>query len=195
MDAGETDPRQSEAGPIDAARLLNGDAKLVRAKACRDVRMALRVDVRIHPKRHPGRQSFGTRDGRDPVDLTRRLRVDGADATGDCMGQFIARLPDPGQDDIRSLEARVQRHPHFAAGVRVGTTPHRPQQPHDRERGVRLQRVVNTMRVRRERIVDRAIGRLDRAGAIEVHGRANGVDDVGNANAVAVQAGGRRNER
>ena len=73
----------------------------------------------------------------------------------------------------------------LSAGVGVDAAAERAQQPHQRERRVRLQRVVDGVRIVGERGVDRPIGVPDGLRAVDVDGRAHAFDDGLHADAVA----------
>ena len=88
--------------------------------------------------------------------------------------ELRGRLADAGEDDLRRNEAGAQRDVDLAAGVRVGGAAEAAQQPRDGQRRVRLQRVVDRVRMRGERVVDRAIAARDRRGAVDVERRAIG---------------------
>ena len=85
----------------------------------------------------------------DPLELALRLRVDGLDAEIDRLRQLRGGLADAGEDDLRRNESGAQRDVDLAAGVRVGAAAQAAQQPRDRQRRVRLERVVHRVRIRR----------------------------------------------
>ena len=114
------------------------------------------------------------RDGVDALELARRLGVDGLDAEVDRLRQLGVRLADAGEDDLRRDEAGAQRDVDLAAGVGVGAAAEAAQQARDRQRRVGLERVVQRVRVRRERLVDGAVARGDGRGAVDVERRAVG---------------------
>ena len=89
------------------------------------------------------------------VDLAERLGVDRADAEGDRALELGARLADAGEDDVGRVEAGAQGDLDLAAGVGVGAGAEPPQAPHDVERGVGLDRVVQPMRTPAKRGVER----------------------------------------
>ena len=112
------------------------------------------------------------RDRGDAIELAGGFGVDGADASRDRVLELVARLADAGEDDVRRREARALRDRDLAAGVRIGAAAERAQQAYDRQRRVRLQRVMDRVRVRCERVVDGAIRFADRARAVDVGRRA-----------------------
>ena len=134
-----------------------GDAELVGLQPGRNVRVAARVDVRVDAQRDAGARLPLAREQVDPLELAFRFRVDGLDAEVDRLRQLRGRLADAGEDDLRGNEAGAQRDVDLAAGVGVRAGAKRAQQPRDRERRVRLERVVQRVRIATERVVDRAI--------------------------------------
>ena len=131
-----------------------GDAELVGLQACRDVRVAPRVDVGVHADGDPRAGLALARQRVDPLDLAGRLHVDRPDAELDRLRQLGGRLADAGEDDLRRDEPGAQRDVDLTAGVRIGVAAQRPQQPHDRERRVGLQRVMDRVRIGGEGLVD-----------------------------------------
>ena len=112
------------------------------------------------------------RQGVDPLDLARRLHVDRPHAELDRLRQLGGRLADAGEDDLWRDEPGAQRDVDLTTRVRIGVAAERPQEPHDRERRVGLQRVMNRVRIGGEGLVDGPVpGRYCRA-AVDVEGRA-----------------------
>src|SRR5215510_13259849 len=147
--------------------------------------MAPRIDVRIDPESHTGDTAVRPRNRRDAVELSRGLRIDGANSVCDRVLELLARLADAGEHDLLRRKSRTLSDGNFAAGVGIGAASERPEQPRDRKGRVRFQRVVDRVRVRRERLVDAAIAFADRARAVYVSGCACAFDDRLDADAVA----------
>ena len=78
-----------------------GDAELVGLQAGRDVRMAPRVDVGVHPQRDARARLPLARQHVDPLELPFRLGVDRPDAEVDRLRQLRRGLADAGEDDLR----------------------------------------------------------------------------------------------
>jgi hypothetical protein len=171
--------------PIDRTRLLQRHAELVRLQAGGNIRMTLRVDIGIDPYRDPRDTLLRACDGGNAIEFTRRFGVDRADALRDRVLQLLARLAHAREHDVARRKPRSLRDLDLAAGVRVGAAAERTQQPYDRQRRIRFERVMDRVRIRRERFVDRAIGFADRARAVDVGRRARVLDDRLNADAVA----------
>ena len=93
------------AGAINPARLLQRHAELVRLEAGGDVRVALRIDVRIDAHGDARRRSLRTRDRCDTIELAGRFGVDGADALRDRVLELVACLADAREDDVTRREA------------------------------------------------------------------------------------------
>src|SRR5581483_4447586 len=157
--------------------------------------MALRVDIRVHAKGNAGVPALRARDLGDAVELAGRFGVDGADAVRDGGFQLLARLADAGEDDVARLEAGAARDGDLSAGVRVGPAAERAQQPDDGERRVGLERVVNGVRVRRERLVDARVRLANSACVVDVDRSADAIDDRSHADAIAQQTAVSRHER
>ncbi len=88
--------------------------------------------------------------------------------------EFVARLADAREHDLRRLEPRPQRRLDLAARVRVGAGAQFPEEAQDGQRRVRLQRVVDRVRVALERRVERRVGVADEGGAVDVDRRPGG---------------------
>ena len=147
--------------------------------------MTLRVDIGIDAHRDARTRLSFARQRVDAFEFAGRLGVDGAHAELDRLRELGRGLPDAGEHDLRRDDPRAQRDVDFAAGICVRAAAERSQQSCNRERRVRLERVVNGMRVRGERLVDRAVARGDRRGAVDVERRAVRVCEIGERHAVA----------
>src|SRR5207237_10664818 len=108
--------------------------------------MARRVDIRIDAQGNVHARLPLARDCVDPLDLSRGLRVDAADAEVDRLRELRRRLPDAGEHNLRRDEPRAQRYVDLAAGVRVGIAAETAPQPCYREPPVRFERIVNGVR-------------------------------------------------
>ena len=89
-----------------------------------------------------------------------------------------------------SRGANPARAGHLNLAGRIGVRPAADglQQPRDGERRVRFERVMNGVRIRGERAIDRAVRVADGAGAVDVGRRAHLRDQRGHADAVAEKA-------
>ena len=101
--------------------------------------------------------------------------------------QLLGRLADAGEDDLRRREAGLARDLDFPDRVGVDRAAELAQQPRDRQRRVRLERVVQRVRIAAERPVDRLVALAERRGAVDVERRAFGGRDGGQRHAVADQ--------
>ncbi len=117
----------------------DGHAELVVAQAGRDVRMALRIDVRIDAQRDPGLHAAGRGEAVEAVQLAWRLHVDGVEIEPHRALEFAGRLAHAREHDVARGEAAAQRHVHLAHRVGIGVAAKRAQQAHDGQRGVGLQ--------------------------------------------------------
>ena len=111
--------------------------------------MAPRVDVGVDAER----------DARAGLPLAERCRSIRSSSPSDSalivlhaevdrLRQLGAGLADAGEDDLSRDEAGAQRDVDLPARVRVGAAAESAQQPGDRQRGVRLERVVQRVRMR-----------------------------------------------
>ena len=158
---------------IDLARLLEGHAELVGLETRRNVRVALRVDVGIHAERDARRRALGPGARGDAIELARRLGVDGFQAERDRAIELLAGLADAGEDDLVGDQAGAQRDLDLAARVGVGRRAEPAQQAHQRQRRVGLERVVDGVRVARERLVETLVGLADGVRVVNVDRRAD----------------------
>ena len=136
--------------------------------------MAPGVDVGIHAQRHAHAPAVGDGELVEAIELARRFDVDGVHVEGDGAGELRRRLADAGEDDVSGGEAAAQRHVDLAHRVGVDAAAERAHQPHDGQRGVGLQRVVDGMRARAEGGIEALVGVADGAGAVDVARRADG---------------------
>ena len=195
VDPDEAQSRAVTTLAVDGTRLLERHAELVDTKASRDVGMAAGIDVRIDAQRDARAAVLRRRDGRNPIELAGRLGIDRRDACGDGGLKFFATLADTSEDDVSRIEPRAPGHLDFAAGVRVDLAAYRAQQANHRQRRVGLERVVDRVRVRGERLIDRAVRLADGASAVDVSGGADMLDDRFDADVIAREAARRGPER
>src|SRR4029079_1903241 len=95
----------------------------------------------------------------EPIELPLRFHVDRANAEIDGLRELRRGLADPGEDDLHWNEAGAQREVDLAPRVRVRVAAQPPQEPRDGERRVGFQRVMNSMRVDVESLIDGAVPR------------------------------------
>ena len=147
--------------------------------------MAASVDIRIDAQRHSRLAPLRRGERRNAIELAGRFGVDRADADGDRALQLGARLADSGEHDVGRVHTRAQGDRDLTAGVRVECAADRPEQANDSERRIRLQCVMNAVRMRRERLIDGAIAVANGSSAVDVDGRIDALDDRFEAYAVA----------
>ena len=104
----------------DRARPPDVHAELVLLQARRDVRMRLRVDVRVDPQGHSRRLAALPRDRVDLLDLPLGLGVEGEDPGRDARRDLVVRLAHAGEDDPFRRDPALQRRAQLAAGHDVG---------------------------------------------------------------------------
>ena len=143
------------------------------------------VDVRVDAQGHRRSPALGTRDGRNPVQFSRRLRIDDAHAGRHRVGQFVGRLAHAGKHDVGRRKACPLRHLNLANGVGVGAAAQRPEEAYDFERGIGLESVMDDVRKVREGRIDGAVRVAHRPRTVDVDGRPDGVGNGGHADAVA----------
>ena len=164
----------------------DGHAELVALQAGRDVRMALRVDVRVDAHGDAGLDAAGRGDGVDPLDLPFRLGIDAAQPEADGALELRIRLADAGEDDLRRREAGAQRDVDLADRVRVGGRAEAAQQARDAQRRVGLERVMQSVRISAEGLLHFAVAGGDRAGVVDVERSAEACGELCERQAVAV---------
>ncbi len=139
--------------------------------------MGVGLDVRVDAHRNARLAPDGGGDGGNPVDLAERLGVDGASAERDRAFDLRARLAHARDDNLVGRESGAQRHLELASGVDVSRRTETTQVFDERERGVRLERVVQAMRHGRQRPLQRHEALGQQAGAVDV---TRGPDLAGN---------------
>jgi len=172
MEPDEIEPLAPRGAPADVARRGEGHAELVGAQAGRNVRMAPGVDVGVHAQRDARPRFAGRRQAIDPVQFPFGFGVDRLHTEVDGLHQFSFSLADAGEDDVGRNEAGAQGDVDLAAGVRIGLRAEPAQQPRDRQRRIRLQGIVQGVRIRHEGRIDLAIAGDDGFGAVDVEGGA-----------------------
>ncbi len=106
------------------ARIFDRHAELVVLAAGRNVRMAARIDVGVHPDRDPGAASARADAMRvDALDLPFRFGVDAAEAELDGPRELRVGFADPGEDDFLGRESGAERHLDLPARIGVGGGP------------------------------------------------------------------------
>ena len=145
------------------------------------------VDIGVHAKRHARPCASRLRRAIDALELAGRFRVDRFQLKRHCAVDFIRRLANAGEDDVGRLESGAQGKLDFADRVGVDGAADVREHSHDGQRRVRLERVVNAVRVAVERLVQGAIGAANRFGAVHVERRAVLARDRVQPHAVADQ--------
>ena len=149
--------------------------------------MAAGIDVGVHADRDPGARPAGGGNRVDALDLPLRLGVDAAEAELDGPGELGVGLTHPGEHDLLGSESGAQRYLDLPARIGIGCGTQGAQQPGDREGRVRLQRVVQGVRISAERLVDFAVAGRNHVGAVRVERGTEAGRQVGERHAAAVQ--------
>src|SRR5690554_5389392 len=89
--------------------LFNRDAEFRRVEPGRDIRMRLRIDVRVYAESDARLLFEGARDLFDELELEGALHMDRADAGLDGFAELVPRLPDARVDDFLGGKARSKR--------------------------------------------------------------------------------------
>ena len=139
----------------------------------------------IDPQGHAGARLAREGQAVDALELPLRLGVDRLDAQIDRLHELGFRLADAGEHDLGGDEPRPQRDVDLAAGIGVGGCPQAAQEAGDREGRVRLQRVVQRVRIRGEGLVDGPVAGGDDGRAVDVKRGAFAGGDLGERHAVA----------
>ena len=138
-----------------------GTPNLLMLQAGRDVRVALGVDVRIDAQRDArasrrARAASASMRSSSPADSTLIALTPRATA----LVELVARLADAGEHDLRrDRSRRAGRRRSRRRSWRRRALPRPRSRRSDGERRVGLERVVQGVRVRRERRVERAVAR------------------------------------
>ena len=149
------------------------------------MRVAVRVDVGVDADRHASHAPLARGDRLDPIELARRFDVDRLEAERHSAVELRSRFPDARKHNVRGLKPGLAGELNFPDRICVGRASELAHQPRDRERRVRLEGVMERVRIAAERGVDGAIPRSERRGAVNVHRRAFRRRDRGQRNAVA----------
>jgi len=119
------------------------DAELIGFQAGGDVRVTERIDIGIDAERDGRVARLRAGEGRDAIELAGRLLIDDADPRRDGEFELVAGFADAGKHDFVGSKPRPQRDLDFAGRIGIGAAAEVAQQTGDRERRIRLQRVVN----------------------------------------------------
>ena len=148
-------PRRAAPLAIHLPRVLERHAELVALQPGGDVRMA---PARRCPDSRAARRALRGRSARAIAAMRSSSPADSAliVPTPSAIANSSSSRVLPTPVKTMSVGAKPARSAtsHLAAGVGVGAAAERSQQSHDGQRRVGLQRVVNRVRVRGERIVD-----------------------------------------
>jgi hypothetical protein len=188
VDTDEPQPLHVPPVAIDPARLFERHPELVDAQPGGDVGVRLGVDVGVDAQRYARGAAGGRGHGGNAIELTRRLGVDGADVLRHREFELLACLADAGEHDVGGREAGAKRDADLAAGVGVGTAAEFAQQAQQRQRRVRLERVVYGVRVLREGRVDAGVRAADGRRAVDEDRRTDFLGDGSKRHPVAGEA-------
>ena len=103
-----------------------------------------------------------------PIELAGRFDVDRQQAQRHGAIDLAGALADSGEHDLSGRKPQRSATSTSPMRVRIGVAAERAHQPHDRQRRVRLERVVNRVRIAVERGVQRAVGGADGVGVVDV---------------------------
>ena len=170
-------PLEREARQLDGAfdrraRVSQVDAELVLRLAGRNAVVGARVHVRVEPQRHRRAQPLVARDPGQRLHLGQRLDVELKDAGLEPERHLGRRLADPGEDDLLRGHAGGQRPAQLALRDHVGAGAAARQRAHDRQVGVRLERVADGRGQAGKRAREGVVGLLQRPRAVAVERRA-----------------------
>ena len=134
------------------------------------------------------------RDRFDARELAGRLDVDRLQAERHGALELGGRLADAGEDDVGRRKPGLARQLDLPDRVRVGGAAELAQRAREAERGIRLERVVQAVRMGAESGVDRTIAIAQHRRAVDVDRGAFGLGDRRQRNAVAFELLGRAEE-
>ncbi len=143
VDAGYRDVGQGGRAAIEVERVVVGDAELGLLEAGRDVRMGLRIDVRIDAQ--ADRRPLAALAGHfiQALQFRDRLDIEAEDAGFQRQLHFRSRLADAREDDFLRVGTGGQHALQFAAGDDVETGTEAGEQVEDGEVGVGLDGVAD----------------------------------------------------
>src|SRR5687768_823993 len=107
--------------------------------------MAFGVDVGIHAQGDGCLSRLRGGELSDAVELTGRLRIDRANLGSDGVLQLVSRLSDAGEDDVARRKSCAPGYLDFASRIGIDPAPNGSEQPHDGQRGVGFECVMNSM--------------------------------------------------
>src|SRR5687768_14293073 len=136
------------------------------------------VDVRIDTQRDSGTNTSRLSGAIDAFELACGFGVDRLQSELYRPIELVRRLANAAEHDIGWREPSANGQINLANRVRVDAAAKLAQQTHDGERRVRLHRVVDAVRMWRERRVQLAVRLPDRFGAVDVKRRAMLAGDI-----------------
>jgi RNA polymerase sigma-70 factor (ECF subfamily) len=134
--------------------------------------VTLGVNVRIDAKGDASADAGPTGDSFDARQFACRLDVNRLEAERDRSLELSRRLAHSRKHDVGGREAGLQRKLDFPDRIRIGCAAQPGQQAHNGQRRIRLQRVVQSVRVHAERGIDRVVAFPYDRRTVHVQGRA-----------------------
>ena len=150
------------------AHIVDRYPELVDLEAGGNVRMALRVDVRVDAQRHARHKSQPRRDRFDACQLPHRFDVDRLETERYGAFELGGRFADAREDDVSGGKSGFAGQLDFPNRVGVGGAAELAQRPRETERGVGLECVMEPVRIAAEGAVDRTIALAQHGGAVDV---------------------------
>ena len=171
----------------DFSRVAEGDAELVGLEPGGNMRMAARVDVGVHPHRDPGARPPRHGQRVDALQFSLRFGVDAANGQVDGVSELGVGLADPGEHDLGGGEPGAESDVDLTAGIGVSEGAEPAQKPDDAQHRIRLQRVVQRVRVAGERVVHGAVTFGDCGGTVNVKRSSVSGHEIGERHALTVK--------
>src|SRR5947207_9939342 len=179
----------------DAPRIIEGNAELVAALPGEDV-LVRGVDgnLWVHTNRHGCAHAPARRDLVEEMQLHLRFDIDEQDPRVQRFGELALRLPYSAEDNLLAAEPRLSRAKEFAAGndVRAGTE--RTDQSQNGTVRVCLERIVNSVRYRSDRLAEQFVPVANRRATIDIARRARGLGDGVERHALTTEDAGAARE-
>ena len=164
---------QGERDPGDRDHVLVLNSELAPLLSGLDVLVRrLERDFGIHANRDRRDRARLPGDAIDGPQLLLRLDVEEHDAGVERLANLGVGLPDPAKDDVLRLEPGQHRAMQLAAGHDVDAGAQLANDAKDGPAGVRLERVVQSVRNAAQRLVEPPVAIANRRRAVDVHGRA-----------------------
>ena len=154
LHADDLDVAQFRCALVNCGKLVKRDAKLVLARAGRNVFVRVRIDIGVSTQSDRRTQIFRDCDSADMFQLRFTLNVEAVNALLERELNLLTRLAHPGERATRRINPGCYHTIKLAAGNDVEAGAGLCQQLQDRASRVRFDRVTNQVIKRRQRRIE-----------------------------------------